>query len=69
MTYDTPIVATGVTHHYFGQDAWRERAPGLKTVEDALEIRRRIFDAFEKAEWAKDAAEQQAWITLYTSPI
>lgn len=50
MTYDTLIVATGASHHYFGNDDWVQRAPGLKTVEDALEIRRRIFLAFETAE-------------------
>jgi NADH dehydrogenase len=50
IAYDTLILATGASHHYFGNDPWRARAPGLKTVEDALEIRSRVFGAFEKAE-------------------
>ena len=50
LNYDSLIVATGVSHHYFGREAWADRAPGLKTVEDALEIRRRILLAFEAAE-------------------
>jgi NADH dehydrogenase len=47
--YDTLIVATGAKHSYFGKDNWEEFAPGLKTVEDAIEMRRRIFMAFEAA--------------------
>jgi NADH:quinone reductase (non-electrogenic) len=50
LTYDTLIVATGARHHYFGNDPWAILAPGLKTVEDATEIRSRIFLAFEAAE-------------------
>jgi NADH dehydrogenase len=50
LPYDTLIVSTGVSHHYFGNDDWATVAPGLKTVEDALEMRRRIFVAFESAE-------------------
>jgi NADH dehydrogenase len=50
IPYDYLIVATGATHAYFGHDAWEPLAPGLKTVEDALEIRRRVFLAFELAE-------------------
>jgi NADH dehydrogenase len=50
MPYDYLIVATGATHAYFGHDDWREYAPGLKTLEDALEIRRRVLAAFEAAE-------------------
>jgi len=42
-TYDSLIIATGVSHHYFGNDDWEKVAPGLKTVENALEIRRRIL--------------------------
>ena len=49
LTYDSLIVATGVSHYYFGNDEWATVAPGLKTVEDALEMRRRIFLAFEAA--------------------
>jgi NADH dehydrogenase len=48
--YDTLIVATGSTHHYFGHPEWAEFAPGLKTIEDATEIRTRILLAFERAE-------------------
>ncbi len=50
LAYDTLIVATGATHSYFGNDQWARNAPGLKTVEDALDIRRRILMAFELAE-------------------
>ncbi|HTV05281.1 MAG TPA: NAD(P)/FAD-dependent oxidoreductase [Acidobacteriaceae bacterium] len=50
MEYDYLVVATGATHSYFGHDEWAEYAPGLKTVEDAIEIRRRILLAFELAE-------------------
>jgi NADH dehydrogenase len=50
MDYDYLIVATGATHSYFGNDAWAQYAPGLKTVEDAIEIRRRVLLAFELAE-------------------
>ncbi|SFF22511.1 NADH dehydrogenase [Fontimonas thermophila] len=59
LRYDTLIVATGVKHHYFGRDSWAQFAPGLKTVEHALDIRRRIFDAFEKAEALEDPVERQ----------
>jgi NADH dehydrogenase len=52
--YDRLVVATGVRHHYFGNDDWECNAPGLKTVEDALEIRRRILRAFEAAERTED---------------
>ncbi len=64
LTYDTLIVATGVSHHYFGNDHWQEIAPGLKTVEDALEMRRRIFIAFEAAEKETDPEKQRAWLTF-----
>jgi NADH dehydrogenase FAD-containing subunit len=50
IDYDTLVLATGSSHHYFGNESWRTLAPGLKTVEDATEIRRRIFLAFETAE-------------------
>lgn len=53
IPYDTLIVATGAKHSYFGKDNWEEFAPGLKTVEDAIEMRRRIFTAFEAAEKEK----------------
>ncbi|HXI43195.1 MAG TPA: NAD(P)/FAD-dependent oxidoreductase [Bryobacteraceae bacterium] len=62
--YDTLIVATGSSHHYFGNDQWAPLAPGLKTIEDATEIRRRILLAFEKAEREPDAAARAAWLTF-----
>lgn len=64
ISYDTLIVATGVSHHYFGNDHWKTTAPGLKTVEDALEMRRRIFMAFEAAEKETDPVKRQAWLTF-----
>ncbi len=64
ISYDTLIVATGVSHHYFGNDQWAPTAPGLKTVEDALEMRRRIFMAFEAAEKETDAEKRRAWLTF-----
>jgi NADH dehydrogenase len=62
--YDTLILATGSHHHYFGHDDWAPLAPGLKTIEDATEIRRRILLAFECAERETDAAERRAWLTF-----
>jgi len=62
--YDTLILATGSHHHYFGHDAWAPLAPGLKTIEDATEIRRRILLAFERAEREPDDAERRAWLTF-----
>jgi NADH:ubiquinone reductase (H+-translocating) len=64
LNYDTLIVATGVSHHYFGNDQWAPAAPGLKTVEDALEMRRRIFVAFEAAEKETDLEKRRAWLTF-----
>jgi NADH dehydrogenase len=64
LAYDRLIVATGASHAYFGHDEWARFAPGLKTVEDALEIRRRVLYAFEAAEREPDAALQQAWLTF-----
>lgn len=64
VPYDTLIVATGVSHHYFGNEHWAERAPGLKTVEDALEMRRRIFTAFEAAEKETDPELRDAYLTF-----
>ncbi|MGB3133423.1 MAG: NAD(P)/FAD-dependent oxidoreductase [Candidatus Macondimonas sp.] len=62
--YDILLAATGVKHSYFGNDAWREDAPGLKTVEHALEMRQRIFSAFEAAELSQDPAEQARLMTF-----
>jgi NADH dehydrogenase len=64
VEYDTLIVATGARHSYFGNDDWERLATGLKTVEDATEIRRRVLLAFEKAESTADAAERAAWLTF-----
>jgi NADH:ubiquinone reductase (H+-translocating) len=64
INYDTLIVATGVSHHYFGNEQWAPSAPGLKTVEDALEMRRRIFMAFEAAEKETDLEKRRAWLTF-----
>ena len=64
IDYDTLIVATGVSHHYFGNEHWKQTAPGLKTIEDALEMRRRIFMAFEAAEKETDAEKRRAWLTF-----
>jgi NADH dehydrogenase len=64
IEYDTLVVATGVSHHYFGNDVWQSMAPGLKTVEDALEVRRRILMAFEAAEKETDPQQRRAWLTF-----
>ena len=64
LHYDILIAATGVKHHYFGNDHWRDFAPGLKTVEHALEMRRKIFNAFELAEQTDDAERRQALMTF-----
>lgn len=64
MSYDTLIVATGSNHHYFGHDSWANTAPGLKTVEDALTMRRKILLSFEAAERETDPAKQQEWMTF-----
>ncbi len=62
--FDHLVLATGTTHSYFGHDEWEVHAPGLKTVEDALEIRRRILSAFEHAERTDDPAERDAHLTF-----
>jgi NADH dehydrogenase len=64
LGYDYLIVATGATHSYFGHDAWAPHAPGLKTLEDALEVRRRLLLAFEKAEQEDDPERRRAWMTF-----
>jgi NADH dehydrogenase len=64
IAYDRLIVATGAIDSYFGNDAWREHAPSLKTLEDAYEIRRRVLLAFEHAERETDAAKRAAWLTF-----
>lgn len=60
IKYDKLILATGSSHHYFNNDEWSKYAPGLKTVEDALEMRRRILQAFEDAENEKDTKRQKS---------
>ena len=63
LDYDFLILATGATHSYFGKD-WAHVAPGLKSVEDALEIRRRVFLAYEAAERESDPVAQREWLTF-----
>jgi len=64
LGYDYLVLAPGSTHSYFGHDEWAPFAPGLKTLEDALEIRRRVLSAFERAEREPDAARRSAWLTF-----
>jgi NADH:ubiquinone reductase (H+-translocating) len=64
LPYDFLVLATGATHSYFGHEEWAPLAPGLKTLEDALEIRRRILLAFERAERERDPARQRALLTF-----
>ena len=64
LAYDFLIVATGATHSYFGHPEWERFAPGLKTLEDALEIRKRVFFAFEAAEREDDPELHRDWLTF-----
>jgi NADH dehydrogenase len=64
IAYDRLIVATGAANSYFGNDAWADHAPSLKTLEDAYEIRRRVLLAYEHAEREPDAARRAAWLTF-----
>ena len=64
VSYDALIVTTGSRHAYFGHGAWEPNAPGLKSLEDALEIRRRFLTAFERAEQESDDAERQRLTTF-----
>lgn len=64
LGYDYLVLATGAAHSYFGRDDWAPFAPGLKTLDDALELRRRILLAFEHAENATSTAERDAWLTF-----
>jgi len=64
LAYDRLILATGATDSYFGHDEWRTHAPGLKTVEDAFEIRQRVLLAFEHAEREADPVKRAAWLTF-----
>lgn len=64
LAYDYLLVASGATHSYFGRDEWARVAPGLKTLDDALAIRRRVLTAFERAEAAATEAERDAWLSF-----
>jgi NADH dehydrogenase len=64
VPYDTLILAAGARHHYFGHPEWGPLAPGLKTIEDATEIRRRVLAAFEAAERDPDPATRAMWLTF-----
>jgi NADH dehydrogenase len=64
IAYDSLIVATGARFSYFGNEEWAKRAPGLKSLEDAAEIRRRILIAFEAAEREHDPARRAEWMTF-----
>src|SRR5687768_124625 len=64
IAFDVLIVASGVTSHYFGHSEWESIAPPLKTIEDALEIRKRIFSAFEAAERETDPEVRRALMTF-----
>jgi len=64
LDYDSLILATGARHSYFDHPEWEAKAPGLKTIEDATEIRRRILYAFEAAERSASTAERQEWLTF-----
>src|SRR5580704_17807641 len=64
VQYDTLIVATGLQNHYFGHDQWQHIAPGLKSVEDAISIRNKLFYAFEAAEREPDPDLRRAWLTF-----
>jgi len=64
FSYDYLVVATGARHHYFGHDEWEAHAPGLKSLDDALDIRRRMLLAFELAEKTTDDAERRAAMTF-----
>jgi NADH:ubiquinone reductase (H+-translocating) len=62
--YDYLILAAGVRQSYFGHDEYAAFAPGMKSIEDTMRIRRRVFGAFELAESATDPAERQRWLTF-----
>lgn len=64
LDYDYLLLASGATHAYFGHDEWSGDAPGLKTLDDALAIRRRLLVAFERAEACEDPEERAAWLSF-----
>src|SRR4029434_1057837 len=64
LPFDYLILAPGARYNFFGHDDWEKIAPGLKTVEDALKIRRKILTAFEKAELEDDPKKREAWLSF-----
>jgi NADH dehydrogenase len=64
LPFDYLIVASGSSHSYFGNESWKEIAPGLKSVENATEIRRRLLNAFEMAEAEEDPERVRQWLTF-----
>jgi NADH dehydrogenase len=64
VSWDKLVVAAGVSHSYFGHDEWSQHAPGLKTLGDAFEMRKRVLQAFERAEWTADPEERRRLTTL-----
>jgi NADH dehydrogenase len=64
LPYDTLVLAAGAENFYFGHDEWEKAAPGLKSIEDATEIRSRILRAFEAAEMEPDPEKRRAWLTF-----
>ena len=64
LAFDFLLLASGATHAYFGNDHWAAHAPGLKTLDDALDLRRKLLLAFERAEAATDPAERAAWLSF-----
>ena len=64
LDFDFLLLASGATHAYFGNDHWAAHAPGLKTLDDALDLRRKLLLAFERAEAATDPAERDAWLSF-----
>ena len=64
VPYDFLVIATGATHAYFGHPEWEKDAPGLKTLEDAIDIRRRVLLAYEAAEREDDPARREEWLTF-----
>lgn len=64
LAFDYLLLATGATHAYFGHDEWAEHAPGLKTLDDALRLRRHLLLAFERAEAETDPAKRAAWLSF-----
>lgn len=64
IAYDALLLATGATHAYFGHDEWARHAPGLKTLDDALQLRRHLLLAFERAEAETDPGRRAAWLSF-----